>query len=89
MQRTGSSQEKSRIEGREIRLIQGVSRGKKGLSLHAVLRKSPQFLVTQGQEVKHRIIIMKTICLYHLMLPEIPGSESKAENPSRRAADWK
>lgn len=41
---------------------------------HAVLRKSLIILVTQGQEVKPRIIIMKTICLYHLMLPEILGA---------------
>lgn len=31
---------------------------------------------------------MKTICLHYLMLPEIPGSKSKAENPSRSAAGW-
>lgn len=53
-----------------------------------VLRKSPIILVTQGQEVKPRIIIMKTICLHHLMLPEIFRSKSKVENPSGRTADW-
>lgn len=40
-------------------------------------------LVTQGQEVKPRIIIMKTM-FAPLMFPEIPGSKSKAENPSRK-----
>lgn len=41
----------------------------------------------QGQEVKPRVIIMKTICAL-LMLPEIPGSRSKVENPSGSAAGW-
>lgn len=45
--------------------------------------------MTQGQEVKSRIIIMKTICLHHSLLPEIPGSKSKVENPSGSAAGWK
>lgn len=62
---------------------------KKGLLPQVVLTKSPQFSVTQGQEVKPRIIIMKTICLHHFMLPEIPWSESKVENPRGSAACWK
>lgn len=40
--------------------------------------------MTQGQEVKSRIIIMKTICLHHQLLPEIPGSKSKVENPRQK-----
>lgn len=62
--------------------------GFRGMSPLTVLRKSPIILVTQGQEVKPRIIIMKTICLHHLMLPEIFRSKSKVENPSGRTADW-
>lgn len=49
---------------------------------HAVLRKSPIIVVTQGQEVKPRIIIMKTICLHHLMLPEILEASPKWRIPA-------
>lgn len=66
----------------------GEQKEKRGLLSHAILRKNSIIFVTQGQEVKPRIIIMKTVCLHHLMLLEIPRSKSKVENPSASAAGW-
>lgn len=74
----GLSKENPELKKRKMKTDSG------GEASHS--SKSPIYLVTQGQEVKPRIIMMKTICFHNLMLPQVLRSKSKVENPSRSAA---